>query len=191
MMRRSDVEKEVGLLLNDLRTNDYIIPSLKMILSPVFSFLKPFYIMVVLVSFFSALYHGPHELWIVVAFFICDSIGIAFVTMLSILMMYNVNLVLLCISSEVKNKSLICNKWMRLIEKSKRNITIVSFFISLPFVIFVNWGFIVVMVSWSVLIIISAIIIGSTMSPYLTPEIVGFISKVRESGVVNFGEKKD
>jgi len=191
MIRRSELEKEVNALFDDLKENDYIIPTVRMILKPTFSFLKPFYLTVFIVSIIGWFIHSPFDFLMLLTIAVFDAIGIFVVTFASSLFMYNANLLLLCLSDEFKKRSYLCNKWYRLIDKAQRLCTIGGILATLPFLFFINWGASVPLWSWFVMVFITGVSMNAIFHPYLTPEIVNFISKVREGSVVNFGENKD
>lgn len=191
MIRRSELEKEVSGLLADLTENDYIIPTVRMILKPTFSFLKPFYLSVLIITLVSWLIHSPFDVEKLFVLTVFDVIGVFIVTFFTSLFMYNANLLLLCLSYEFKEKSFLCAKWYALISKAKRLCTIAGVLSTLPFIFFFNWSALVPLWTWLVMVFITGVSLGAIFHPYFTPEVVNFISKVREGGVVSFGEKKD
>jgi len=191
MIRRSELEKEVNALFTELRENDYVIPNVRMILKPIFYFLRPFYVTLFSVSILSWFIHSPFDFLMLLAMAVFDVIGVFIVTFFTTLFMFNTNLLLLCLSDEFKRRSYLCNKWYRLIDKAQRLCTIGGVLATLPFLFVVNWGASVPFWSWLVMVFITGVSMNAIFHPYLTPEIVNFISKVREGSVVNFGENKD
>jgi len=191
MIRRSELEKEVDALFDELKSNDYVIPTVKMILKPTFVFLKPFYLTSIAFSIISWLIHSPFDLAMLFVITVFDIIGFLVVTFTASLFMYNANLLLLCLSAEFKNKSYLSCKWYALIAKAKWLCTIGGVLTTIPFLFFANWSAIVPLWSWFVMVFITGISMGVIFHPYFTPEVVNFISKIREGGVVSFGEKKD
>lgn len=183
-MKRSDVQKDIGFILDELKENDYEIPNFRGIYSPINSFLKPLYWMVLVSSVFSFFYHGPREAWLIWMMIVCNSAGLLVINFFMFIVMYNPNRLLLCLSDKVKSESILCNKWYDLTLKYRKIMVVISLIISVPLTILTDLGYTAFLWSWFVMVFCFGVMLNVTFSQYLTPEIIDLIKKIRGGNIV-------
>ena len=180
MVLKSELENDINKLIDDLKTNDYKIPTIKNTASPVFRMLYPLYSLLIGGGLFSWVYHGPHELWSAIVTLAFVVIGSSLITLIIFGLLYYPNTLLLCLSNDVKEKSFLCNKWYHLIKKFSLIVNVICFAVSIPFIAMINWGFIVPIGAYFTMSLIAAAVISAVMSRYLTPEVINIVSNIRK-----------
>lgn len=53
------------------------------------------------------------------------------------------------------------------------------FVVSIPFLLMINWGFVVPLVSYFFMVFVAAVIIAVSMGRYLTPELINIAINIR------------
>lgn len=179
MVKRSVLEDDINSLVSDLKNNDYEIPSIKDTMRPVLRTLTPFYVLLAFGGLFSWVYHGPHELWSASFILIAVVLGAPLITFVVFGFMYYPNMLLLCISHDVKEKSFLCGRWFCLMKKVSFIVRVFCFVVSIPFLLMINWGFVVPLVSYFFMVFVAAVIIAVSMGRYLTPELINIAINIR------------
>lgn len=181
MILKSELDEDIKKIINSLQSRDYYIPTIWMIFSPALKKLQPFYILVFISGVFSWFYHGPHELWSACAILIFSLIGVLVISFISIGVLYYPNLLLLCLDESIKNNSFLCNKLLLQIKRCALFVHVIGSVISIPFILMVNWGFLVPFGVYFFMILFSYGVIASTMSRYLTSEFISIIGNIKKN----------
>lgn len=183
MVLKSDVEKDVEILMASLK-KDYQIPTSWEIILPVIKAMLVVYVMH-FIAIISALIVYNKNIWFPgVIMWMILSCGL--LTIVALIMAYSNLSMLMCIPKEVRDKSLL----FRVAQKKFKvywfvivviNMIIAVVLISLRGDFIVGYGF-----SWFACMLIGSFIFSMSMSRYMTPAVVATLDKIRQ--VVSSGE---
>lgn len=183
MVLKSEIEKDVQLLMTSLE-GDYRIPSSSEVIFPVIKALSVVYFMHIVAVVVNKFYYDD-DIWLfgVVLWLV---LSCSILTAFALMMTYGNLSLLMCIPKEVRKKSLIINI-------GKKKLTIYSYVIvAINFVVAIiliigNHEFIFGYgISWFASMLIGSFIFSMSMSRYMTPAVVATLAKIRQ--VISSGE---
>lgn len=178
-MKKSELEKDVGDLLNGLISSDYDIPRgsdvMKVILRKLFMVMV---IGVVLVSINFLLYQNEWRDLLAVLVF--SLLPLAIFSIIFIVTLYQPISMYLSLTNEIKESSLVVQFLIKKVRDYWRVLFALNCAIGIV-LLFLNDGFVVGFgAAWFVTYIMGVIAFQTSLSRYMTPAVVSSLSKVKE-----------
>ena len=177
MVLKSDIERDVKILMESLK-KDYQIPTSWEIILPIVKVMLVVYVMH-FIAITSALIFYNKNIWFPgVAMWMILSCGL--LTVVALMMTYGNLSMLMCIPKEVRDESLL----LRLAKRKFKlywsvivivNVIVAAVLISIRGDFIIGYG-----VSWFACMIIGSITFSMSMSRYMTPAVVASLDKLKQ-----------
>lgn len=181
MVKRVDLEKDAALILSAFQNDDYEIPTTGQIMKPIMKLMSVIYfIQIVGVVIDFILYNGEVDGYRWGDILILSGGGSLFVTIIVIMTLYSNVTLSLCLSDEVKKKSLICQIIKQRLRAYGVTMLVVNLLVGIGLLFYGHPWISTLSVSWFVTIMIAGITFNFSMSPYLTPAVTATLAKIHE-----------
>lgn len=177
---RTMVDDDINMVLDSLKSHDYVIPSTREILAPLFGYLKWFYLFQFCWMVLAVFIHKTRYLEYILVGCIPVVIGCMVATFVAVSFFYTPLMINLCLEEKVKRKSILYRVVMALLEKYIRFGVIAILVVSVFFMFNNDWGFLAPSGALTVAIFVGAGAGQMSLSRYLTPSVIEGIAKIKQ-----------
>ncbi|EBG8827504.1 protein traS [Salmonella enterica] len=178
-MKKSELERDVSFLIESIRKSDYEIPKNSDVMKVILSKLRVVVLIQALMIFLDFIMYG-NEWGGFIGKVMFSLMGVLFFSFVFIMALYQPVSMMLSISDEVKNRSLIIKLLIEKIKKYWRLLIVVNLMIG-GALLFCDDGFIIGLgLSWFATFLFSGLLFQMSLSRYMTPAVVSSLSKVKE-----------
>lgn len=178
-MKKSELEKDVEVLIEAVRASDYEMPSNSDVMKIIFRKLRVVILIQAMLLLIDFLLYG-NEWGGFAGKLLISSVGVLVFMFAFSITLYQPVSMILSIDSEVKKGSLVINLLMDKLNRYWRALVSVNLFVG-AFLLICEDGFVSGLgISWLVTFIIASILFQVSLSRYMTPVVVSSLSKVKE-----------
>lgn len=181
-MTRTEIEADAKFIVDSLQSNDYAIPETSEILKPIFKWLSIVYIIQVVGCLLDYMLHfSVWESYDTSDVAIMSSVSCVVVTLMVLIIFYGNVSLSLCISREVRDKSILCRMIKVKLKAYIMAITSINIVCAIILLLCGPAWIGALGASWFVTIMLSCVLFSYSMSRYTTPAVTATLSKIGEA----------